>query len=455
MFRSTNPYTGQQLESFESLPPEGLEERLELGQYVYRNFWQGMPISERAGFVHKVAAELKENTDTYARLITLEMGKPLDQARGEIKKCAWLCEYFAAHAERLLTSREVDTGVHRSLVTYEPLGAVLGIMPWNFPFWQTFRFAVPALLAGNVALLKPAPNVPQCGLAIERLFEKATGRKGVFQTLFLEVEIIEELLAHPFLAGVAFTGSDRAGSAVAAGAGRHLKKCVLELGGSDAFVVLQDADLERAAAAAVKSRMNNNGQTCIAAKRFIVEEAIAEPFREAVLQEIKALRQGDPLEENLDLSCLARPDLAQNLQQQVEETIRQGASILLEGGLLPGSDTRYQPWLLTDIPNGSPARMEELFGPVACLFPVPDADTAIRLANETSYGLGAALWSADLEKAQDWARQLQAGAIAINGMVASDPRLPFGGIKRSGFGRELGEEGIHEFVNIKSLVVEK
>lgn len=451
MFTSINPFTGQQLNVFPLLADQDIQLRLDHASEAFWQFWRRLPIEERAVRIQALGEALLAERELLAREMTLEMGKPITQSRAEIDKCAWLCRYAAATAATHLSSRSLAESGVKAAVRHEPLGGLLGIMPWNFPFWQTFRFAVPSLLAGNVVLVKPAPNVAGCSLHMERLFSEAIGKSGVFQTLLIDVPQIEQVIAHPCIAGVALTGSDRAGASVAAVAGSHLKKCVLELGGSDAFVVLDDADIEQAAQTAVASRMNNNGQTCIAAKRLIVHKKIMNPFAEAVLKAVNQLHAGDPLSEKTYLSCLARPDLADHLEYQVHESLRLGAKPLLEGGLVVGSDTRFRPWVLTDIPPTSPAATEELFGPVVCLFAAATEDEAIKIANSTAYGLGAALWTSNVDKASRLAEQIQCGSIAINGMVASDPRLPFGGIKRSGYGRELGPEGFLEFVNTKTV----
>jgi succinate-semialdehyde dehydrogenase/glutarate-semialdehyde dehydrogenase len=454
-FQSINPYNQKTLGEFASLSERELEEKLRLGAETYRNLWRSAPLAKRLSAVQELADLMDERIDDLARLISLEMGKPVGQSRGEIKKCAWLCRYYAEHAGAFLEDQTIETEAHHSFVAYQPLGAVLGVMPWNFPFWQSFRFAIPALLAGNVVFLKPAPNVPQCGKALEQLFEEAIGEKGVFQTLFVEVEQVEHIIQHPLVQGVSLTGSDRAGSSVASLAGKHIKACVLELGGSDAFIVLEDADIAKAAETAALSRMNNTGQTCIAAKRWIVLEPVAEEFTDKVIQAVKAMKVGKPMDDDTEIGCMARPDLVDKLQQQIKSTLDRGARILLPGGRVNPTGNFFYPMILTDIPGGSPAYQEELFGPVGVLFVVKTEEEAIQLANDTDYGLGAAIWSNDLERADRVARKLEAGAIAINDMVSSDPRIPFGGIKRSGFGRELAKEGIREFVNMKSIVVNR
>lgn len=453
MFATIHPFNNQTIASFSSLTEVALAEKFSLAKNTYYGYWRSLPVKTRAAFVKKIGETLRANLETYAQLITLEMGKPIAQSRAEIEKCAWLCDYFAENAAIFLQNKLIETDYQKSYVHYEPLGAIFGIMPWNFPFWQAFRFAIPALCAGNVILLKPAPNVPQSGLAMENIFNEVVGRSGIFQTLLIEVEQVETVIAHPIVRGVALTGSDRAGASVAALAGKYLKPCVLELGGSDPFIVLDDANIAEAARMGVLSRMNNAGQTCIAAKRFIVHEAVAESFIAALKSNIEQLQIGDPTKEQTNIGTLARPDLHEQLTQQVQDSVAKSATIL--HGMDEGKNLNnfFEPIVLTNIQPGMPAYEQELFGPVVSLFTVQNDKAAIALANDSVYGLGAAVWSQNLERAQTIALQLEVGFVAINDFVKSDPRLPFGGIKRSGFGRELAEEGIKSFVNIKTIVV--
>lgn len=453
MFATVNPFDNQLVASFASLTESQLSEKLALAKSTYYDYWRPLTIEARTEFVHKIATNLRTNADTYAQLITLEMGKPIQQSRAEIEKCAWLCDYIAENAADFLKNKIITTDYQKSYVRYEPLGAVLGIMPWNFPFWQVMRFAIPAFCAGNVILLKPAPNVPQCGLALEKIFTDVMDNAGVFQTLFIELEDVETVIANTIVRGVALTGSDRAGASVATLAGKHLKRCVVELGGSDPFIVLEDAKVEAAAKMGVQSRMNNAGQTCIAAKRFIVHESIAEHFTECLEKEIAKLKFGNPSEADTNLGTMARSDLREQLDNQVKESIDKGAKVVHDGGKVAGEGNFFQPIILTNLQPGMPAYEQELFGPVISLFVVKNEEEAITLANDTQFGLGAAIWSQDLARAQHIANQLEAGFVAINDFVKSDPRLPFGGMKRSGFGRELGEEGIKEFVNVKTIVI--
>ncbi len=454
MFQTINPTNNQVIASFSALSGVAVQEKLESSGKAFQNYWRKISVAERSNWIYKIGEHLRQNTRRYAELITLEMGKPIRQSVAEIEKCAWLCDYFAEHAVDFLKNKSISTEFQKSYIRYDPLGAILGIMPWNFPFWQTFRFGIPALLAGNVILLKPAPNVPQCGLSIEKMFLEIIGKAGIFQTLLVEVKEVAELLAHPLVQGVSLTGSDRAGASVAALAGSHIKKCVLELGGSDAFIVLDDAHLERAARIGVQSRMNNSGQTCIAAKRFIVHEKVAPTFIELLKNEVARLKIGDPMQEDTDISALARLDLCEKLEQQVQQSIAKGATMLLKGGKRNGTGNFFQPIILTSIQSDMPAYSEEFFGPVILLFIVKNDEEAIALANDSAYGLGAAIWSQHIERAEAIAHRLEVGAIFINDFVKSDPRLPFGGIKRSGYGRELAEEGIKEFVNVKTIVVQ-
>jgi len=453
MFHSINPVNHQVLKSFPTLNNDELDDKLSLSKSTFNSFWKDANIDYRIECILKVKENLQENTDKYAGLITLEMGKPVSQSIAEIEKCIFLCEYYAENAKSFLKDKIIKTSASKSYVTYQPLGAVFGIMPWNFPFWQVFRFAVPTFLAGNVILLKHAPNVPQCALAIEEIFDLSIGKRGVFQSLFIEIDQVEKVIANDIVQGVTVTGSDRAGSSVAALAGKYIKKCVLELGGTDAFIVLKDADLAHAAQMAIKSRMNNCGQTCISAKRIIVDESVADQFKTLLVNEINGLKIGDPSDPNTTLSCLARPDLVNNLERQVNSSIKEGATEIIKGGRKEENSNFYHPVLLTNIKYNMAVYKEEIFGPVAILITFKDEKEAVEIANNSNYGLGAVVWSNDLKRAQKISLVLEAGAIAINNMLKSDPRTPFGGIKRSGFGRELSIEGIHEFVNVKSISI--
>jgi succinate-semialdehyde dehydrogenase/glutarate-semialdehyde dehydrogenase len=415
--------------------------------------WRKVPFAERGRLMSAVADLLRERRGEYGRLMTEEMGKPLPAAEGEIDKCAWVCDYYAEHAEALLASETVATDASRSSVRYDPLGPVLAIMPWNFPFWQVFRFAAPALMAGNVGLLKHAGNVPGTALAIEEVFSDAGFPDGAFTSLLVGSNRVPSLIRNPIVRAVTLTGSERAGMDVAAEAGRCLKKTVLELGGSDPFIVLADADPVEAAREATRARTINSGQSCIAAKRFIVDETIAEPFEEEFVRRMEALKVGDPLDRATDVGPLARADLLDGLDDQVRRTVEAGAVLRTGGHRIEGKGWYYAPTVLTGVRPGMAAFDEETFGPVAAVIRARGTDDAIEIANRSRYGLGASVWTSDTVRAEALASEIEAGSVFVNGVVKSDPRLPFGGIKSSGYGRELATVGIREFVNIKTVWV--
>ena len=450
--RSVNPATGELLETFEETPADELDRMLARADAASRE-WRRRPIAERADRLHAAARLLRERADTYARTMALEMGKPLAQGRAEAEKCAWACDYYADHAAAFLADEPRQSDATRSYVRFEALGVVLAIMPWNFPFWQVFRFAAPALAAGNGAILKHAPNVSGAALEIERLVREAGFPEGLFRAAFLENEAVAEMIADPRVRAVTLTGSDRAGSAVGAEAGRHVKKTVLELGGSDPFIVLEDADLAHAAAAAAEARLQNSGQSCIAAKRFIVVERVATRFLEHLTSEMQARRVGDPLDPTTQVGPQARLDLRANLHRQVEESVARGAQLVLGGRLPKGRGAFYPPTVLVAVEPGMPAFDEETFGPVAAVVRARDEADALRIANASPYGLGASVWTADAARGERLAQDVEAGSVFVNGIVKSDPRLPFGGVKRSGYGRELSEYGLREFVNVKTVWV--
>ncbi len=452
-FPVTNPATGEQTGVYEGHADEAVARMVQEAHEAHLA-WRRTSFAHRAEVLRATAATLRERAEPYARLMVAEMGKPLGQARSEIDKCAWVCEYYAEHAERFLAPEPVSTDASDSFVAFEPIGVVLAIMPWNFPFWQVFRFAAPALMAGNAGLLKHAENVPGCALAIEEALRDSGLPSGLFRALLIETDQIDALYDHPLVRAATLTGSTRAGRAVASGAGQRLMKTVLELGGSDPYVVLEDADLGLTVPACVTSRLINGGQSCIAAKRFIVVDEVYNAFVEQFVAAMAQKTVGDPLQEGTDLGPLARHDLRDTLHQQVQATIAAGATLRLGGVVPEGPGAYYPPTVLTDVPEGSPGYAEELFGPVAVILRASDEAHAIRLANDTPYGLGAAVFTRDEARGRRIAiAELDAGACFVNAFVRSDPRLPFGGVKESGYGRELSVFGIREFVNIKAVYV--
>jgi succinate-semialdehyde dehydrogenase / glutarate-semialdehyde dehydrogenase len=450
MIHSINPATGQIIASFEEHGPDRVEHALEEAARAQRS-WAEVPIGERVALLTRAAGVLRGRKQEFAALITQEMGKPISEAEAEIEKCAWNCDFYAEKAESFLAPEVVASNATESAVVFDPLGVILAIMPWNYPFWQLFRFLAPALAAGNGAVLKHASNVPQCALAIEEVLREAGAPQGLFQTLLVGASAVEGIIADPRIAAVTLTGSTEVGSLVASQAGSLLKKQVLELGGSDPFIVLADADVQEAAAVATRGRFLNVGQSCIAAKRLIVEESVADAFVEALCAHVKALQVGDPMGRKVNIGPMARGNLRDDLHSQIERSVQAGAELKLGGKPVDGPGFFYEPTVLDRVAPGMAAFDEETFGPAAAVIRVGDADEAVRLANSTEYGLGAALWTRDIDRARRLSRRIEAGAVFINGMVASDPRLPFGGIKRSGYGRELGVYGIREFTNIKSV----
>jgi succinate-semialdehyde dehydrogenase / glutarate-semialdehyde dehydrogenase len=450
MIQSINPATGEVLETFPTSSPQDIERSVAAAHAAFLE-WRDVGFATRAESMRKAAALLRGRKDEYARTMALEMGKPVTQGEAEVDKCAWTCEFYAEHAETMLAPQPRATDASKSYVRFDPLGPVLAIMPWNFPFWQVFRFAAPALMAGNAAILKHASNVPRCALQIEEVFRTVGVPRGLFATVLVGSNAVGPLIADPRVVAVTLTGSDHAGTQVATQAGRELKKTVLELGGSDPFIVLADADVATAARTAADARLVNSGQSCIAAKRFIVVESVADRFVAAFADELRARRMGDPLDRVTQVGPQARVDLRDALHRQVEESIRRGARRVLGGEIPPGPGAFYPPTLLTAVDRGMPAFDEETFGPVAAVIRAKDDADAVRQANDSVFGLGASLWTQDRAKAERLAARIEAGAIFVNGLVKSDPRLPFGGIKRSGYGRELSEYGIREFVNIKSV----
>ena len=447
---SLNPATGELLNRFVPISDAEIENKLDRADQTFRTY-RRTPFSERAQMMLRTAGILESEKIELGKLMTTEMGKTLRSAAEEAAKCAWGCRFYAENAERFLADEVVPSNATLSYIRYEPLGPILAIVPWNFPFWQVFRFAAAALMAGNVVLLKHAPNVPQCALRIGELFQRAGFPEGAFQTLLIEVEAVRRIVEDPRVKGVTLTGSVRAGRDVAAIAGAAIKKTVLELGGSDAFIVMPSADLDQAVKTAVTARTINNGQSCIAAKRFILHEKIADEFTQRFVTAMESLRVGDPMNNDTDIGPISRDDLLAKLDEQVKKSVKMGAKVLTGAKILKRPGYFYAPTVLTDIPKGAPAYDEELFGPVAALFLVRNIDEAIAVSNETQFGLGSAAWTRDRGEMKRFIDELEAGLVFINGMVASDPRLPFGGVKQSGYGRELGAQGIREFVNVKTV----
>jgi succinate-semialdehyde dehydrogenase/glutarate-semialdehyde dehydrogenase len=445
-----NPATAETLKTFDALTEAELDAKIAQAARTFQTY-RRTPLVERAERMHRAAGILDSEQGVFGRMMTTEMGKLVKAGNEEAAKCAWGCRFYAENAARMLADEPVQSTATESFVRYQPLGPILAVMPWNFPFWQVFRLAAPALMAGNVVLLKHASNVPQCALMIEDVFRRAGFPDGAFQTLLIGSDQVQRVLEDPRVAGASLTGSEPAGRQVAGTAGRQLKKMVLELGGSDPFIVTANADLAAAIETAVKARVVNSGQSCIAAKRFIVTEAVADAFERGFTDKMRALKVGDPLDPATEVGPLATRTVLTDLDDQVKRAVAAGARVLTGGHPLDRPGNYYAPTVLTDIRRGSPAYTEELFGPVAALFRVPDVDGAIHLANDTSFGLGSSVWTNDAAERARFTDEIEAGQVFVNGMVVSDPRLPFGGIKHSGYGRELGVYGIREFVNVKTV----
>jgi len=446
--KSVNPYTGKVIAEYQEHDREQTAAIIAETDKAFQS-WKHFSFDERSRLMNRMAGLLRERKEEYAVLITSEMGKIISESRAEVEKCAWLCEYYAEHTESMLQTEYFETDGSKSYVRFDPVGVIYAIMPWNFPFWQVLRFAVPTIMAGNTAILKHAPNVTGCSLAIEKLFADAGFPDSVFRTLIIPVELSESVIANPLVQGVTLTGSQRAGSAVAAQAGKYLKKNVMELGGSDPYIVLKDAEINNACKTGMCSRMMNAGQVCISAKRFIVEESIFDEFVQDQKVLLENMKLGDPMQEDTDMGPMARPDLLEQIEKQVADSVKMGAKVITGGHRR--DDKFYAPTLLVNAEKGMPVYDEETFGPVSVVIPAKDTNDAVRIANDTPFGLGASIWTQDMEVAEKMAEQLDAGAVFINGMTKSDPRLPFGGTKRSGYGRELSYFGIREFVNIKTV----
>jgi succinate-semialdehyde dehydrogenase / glutarate-semialdehyde dehydrogenase len=450
---SISPFTGELLRSFDEHSDEALEQKVRLAAERFRT-WRDVPFAERARMMLRAAELLEHEKNVFGELMTREMGKTLRSAVQEAEKSAFGCRFYAQNAERFLSDEEAVTSAGRSFVCYQPIGPVLAIMPWNFPFWQVFRFAAPALMAGNVGLLKHASNVPQCAVAIEDIFRRAGFPEGVFQALLIGPDRVNRVISDPRIAAVTLTGSVGAGSSVAAAAGKEIKKAVLELGGSDPFIVMPSADLDRAAATAVQARVINNGQSCIAAKRFIVDEAVYDAFTGKFVAQMAVLKIGDPMDPATDVGPLATPDVLRGLEEQVNRTVQMGARVLVGGKKLQRPGNFFAPTVLGEIPEGSPAFDDELFGPVASMFCARGMADAINIANNSRFGLGACAWTNDSAEQEMFIDRIESGLAFINTMVASDPRIPFGGVKHSGYGRELSHHGIREFVNVKTVSIQ-
>jgi succinate-semialdehyde dehydrogenase/glutarate-semialdehyde dehydrogenase len=451
--KAINPATGKTIKDYEEMRPEEASEAVASAQQAFSS-WRRTDFAHRTTLMKAAGQVLRERAHEYAILMATEMGKPVTQGRAEIEKCAWVCDFYADRAESFLQPEPVETDASKSFVTFQPIGVVLAVMPWNFPFWQVFRFAAPALMAGNAGVLKHASNVPGCALAIEDVFTNAGFPENVFRTLLIGSKQVDAIIENPYVKAVTLTGSTPAGKAVASKAGEMLKKTVLELGGSDPYVILEDADLNSAVSTCVTSRLINSGQSCINAKRFVVVEPLREEFERIFVERMGEMEMGDPLDESTEVGPQARADLRDELHEQVRQSIKKGARCLLGGEVPDGDGAYYPPTVLTDVTRGMPAYDEELFGPVAAIIRAKDEREAIAIANDSSFGLGAAVFTSDLAKGEQIAsEEIEAGACFVNAFVKSDPRLPFGGVKESGYGRELSHYGIREFVNIKTVYV--
>jgi len=448
-FQSINPYNGEKIEEYAALTKEELNQKLSDSASAFKD-WRNQSLSHRTALLKKAGEILRNNVDDYAKTITLEMGKPISESKSEIQKCAWVCDYYAENAAEFLADEVVETEASKSFVRHDPLGTVFAVMPWNFPFWQVFRFAAPTLTAGNTGLLKHASNVFGCAQIIEDVFTEAGYPKGVFQSIVVDHDVTEHIISHETVTAITLTGSERAGSTVAQIAGKHLKKSLLELGGSNSFIVLEDADLKLAVQTAVKARMLNSGQSCIAAKRFIIHESVYDEFVSEFIEEVSKLKTGDPILETTEVGPLARKDLADELQKQVNTSVQQGAELLLGGNQ---DNCFHEPTVLGGVTRDMAAFKEETFGPLAAMIKVKSVEEAFELSEESQFGLGVSLFTKDTAKAQDYAAKVSDGALFINELVKSDPRLPFGGTKKSGFGRELAKDGMMEFINRKVVYI--
>jgi len=448
--KAINPATGELIKDYSEHSDAEVAQIVEQADAEFRR-WRETSFEHRARLMHAAAEEQRKNKQKYAEIITQEMGKTITESLAEVDKCAWVCDYYADSAAKFLADEIVETDASRSFVAFEPLGVVLAVMPWNFPFWQVMRFAAPALMAGNAGVLKHASNVPASALALEEIFHKAGFPEHIFRTLMIGSRQVEKVIRNPLVKAVTLTGSEPAGMQVASIAGSELKKTVLELGGSDPYIVLEDADLSACVATSATARMINQGQSCIAAKRFIVVESLVKEFEKQQTAIMQAMKMGDPMQHDTKVGPMARTDLLEELDDQVQRSVNAGARLLCGGKKADGPGAFYLPTVLSDVKKGMAVYEEETFGPVSAIIPVQDAEEAIAVANDSRFGLGGAVWSRDLKKAEAVARRIETGAMFVNGMTKSDPRLPFGGVKKSGYGRELSHYGIKEFVNIKAI----
>lgn len=450
--KSVNPATDEMIREYIPHTNEQVDEILEQVHTAFSS-WKTTSFGERSTILNKAAKELRKDAEKYATLMTREMGKPIKEARGEVEKCAWVCEYYAENAEKMLADEPAESDGSKAFVAFEPVGTVLAVMPWNFPLWQVFRFAAPALMAGNTAILKHASNVPGCALAIEEIFIKAGLPKNVFRTLLISSKQVAPIIENDIVKAVTLTGSEPAGASVASTAAKVIKKSVLELGGADPFIVLEDVDIDTCAENAVKGRLLNTGQSCIAAKRFIIAEKHVEAFTKKFKGLMEAKKMGDPLEESTDVGPLARPEFVDDIHELVEDAIKKGATVVTGGKKPEGKGSFYPPTIVAGVTKGMRLYEEETFGPVATVITAKDVDHAIEIANSSRFGLGGSLWTNDTEQGIKLARRVESGAVFVNGITKSDPRLPFGGIKKSGYGRELSHFGIKEFINVKTIWV--
>ena len=449
-YKSVNPYTQKVLATYEVLQDKELIVKLEKAEQLFKD-WSARPISERAAVLKSVAGMLDKQKSKHASIITAEMGKPISQSIAEIEKCAWLCQYYAEHAEHHLKPARMESTARESQVWFEPLGIIFAVMPWNFPYWQVFRYLAPNVMAGNTCLLKHASNVPQCADAMEKVFRQAGTPGGIFQNLFIGYSQSEIVIKHPRVAGVTLTGSNYAGYKIAEMAGKYGKKTVLELGGSDPFIVFENADLDKAVDTGIITRFQNTGQSCIAAKRFFIQDKIFEDFVKRLTDKAQKQKTGDPMDPETDIGPIARKDLLLELEEQINRMVKEGGKVITGGRRIYPDKLLLEPTVITDLPPWSPVNDEELFGPILPLFPFHDEEEAVHLANHNPFGLGANVWTSDPDQALRVAHQLETGTVAINGMVKSEPNLPFGGVKASGYGRELSVFGMREFVNIKTV----